>query len=321
MLLATQCPHCFTSFRVANDQLKLHAGLVRCGSCQQTFNGIEYLLAPGVKPAAAPSTPTIVPAHVTAEEHPTETAETDAFTPIQVAIPEFEQSIVAEIVTAFDAVSIVNVPNYAPYSEQNQNITETPPSNSLEFDLGDDTSQPQLDGTEIKPEVEGERDGKEAMQDDSLSQTSLFNPVNNDIDLPTAQAESSSPEPEQDFIDESGNEVAVKELSTIEQLVLGDPVKPWNAVVNADPLNQEQAADSVDLEKPDFVIQAEKKTRQKSACSCRDGRPVYTAIFCPAGAKCIQFSQSDCRLVSANQTHVARGLQIFTVQSRVTNTD
>ena len=44
MALATRCPHCQTTFRVANDQLKLHAGLVRCGSCQQTFNGVEHLI-------------------------------------------------------------------------------------------------------------------------------------------------------------------------------------------------------------------------------------------------------------------------------------
>jgi predicted Zn finger-like uncharacterized protein len=48
MALATRCPHCATIFRVANDQLKLHAGIVRCGACQQTFNGIEHLLAPTV---------------------------------------------------------------------------------------------------------------------------------------------------------------------------------------------------------------------------------------------------------------------------------
>lgn len=46
MALATRCPHCLTIFRVANDQLKLHAGLVRCGSCQQTFNGVEHLVPP-----------------------------------------------------------------------------------------------------------------------------------------------------------------------------------------------------------------------------------------------------------------------------------
>jgi predicted Zn finger-like uncharacterized protein len=57
MALATQCPHCYTSFRVANDQLKLHAGMVRCGSCKQTFNGIEHLLPPGATPKTAPPAP------------------------------------------------------------------------------------------------------------------------------------------------------------------------------------------------------------------------------------------------------------------------
>ncbi len=46
MALATQCPHCLTTFRVANDQLKLRAGLVRCGSCREVFNGIEHLVRP-----------------------------------------------------------------------------------------------------------------------------------------------------------------------------------------------------------------------------------------------------------------------------------
>jgi predicted Zn finger-like uncharacterized protein len=46
MALATQCPHCQTTFRVAHDQLKLRAGLVRCGVCKQIFNGIENLLRP-----------------------------------------------------------------------------------------------------------------------------------------------------------------------------------------------------------------------------------------------------------------------------------
>lgn len=58
MALATRCPHCLTTFRVANDQLKLHAGLVRCGACQQTFNGVEHLL-PATAVAAAPSIPAV----------------------------------------------------------------------------------------------------------------------------------------------------------------------------------------------------------------------------------------------------------------------
>ncbi|MFT5588344.1 MAG: putative Zn finger-like uncharacterized protein [Bradyrhizobium sp.] len=69
MALATQCPHCQTTFRVAQDQLKLRAGLVRCGSCKQIFNGIEHLLRPGqsavpkveARPATTPDLPVVIP--------------------------------------------------------------------------------------------------------------------------------------------------------------------------------------------------------------------------------------------------------------------
>lgn len=53
MALATRCPHCQTTFRVAHDQLKLRAGLVRCGACKEIFNGVEHLLAASVPPQAA----------------------------------------------------------------------------------------------------------------------------------------------------------------------------------------------------------------------------------------------------------------------------
>jgi predicted Zn finger-like uncharacterized protein len=68
MALATQCPHCHTAFRVAHDQLKLRAGLVRCGACKQIFNGIEHLLAPEDQvplPGAPSSTPSVAPSAVT----------------------------------------------------------------------------------------------------------------------------------------------------------------------------------------------------------------------------------------------------------------
>ena len=71
MALATQCPHCQTTFRVANDQLKLRGGLVRCGSCREVFNGIEHLVRPDV---AAP-----VPAPATAPEQDAVTIQTHGF--------------------------------------------------------------------------------------------------------------------------------------------------------------------------------------------------------------------------------------------------
>ncbi|MEO6917961.1 MAG: DUF3426 domain-containing protein [Collimonas sp.] len=62
MALATQCPHCQTTFRVANDQLKLRGGLVRCGSCREVFNGIEHLVRPELAAPVAASAPSSAPA-------------------------------------------------------------------------------------------------------------------------------------------------------------------------------------------------------------------------------------------------------------------
>jgi predicted Zn finger-like uncharacterized protein len=62
MALATRCPHCKTTFKVANDQLKLRAGLVRCGACKEIFNGIEHLLRPDtVEKLAADTAPATAP--------------------------------------------------------------------------------------------------------------------------------------------------------------------------------------------------------------------------------------------------------------------
>jgi predicted Zn finger-like uncharacterized protein len=57
MALATQCPHCHTTFRVAADQLKLRGGIVRCGSCQRIFDGNAHLIDLDKPAAPAPSAP------------------------------------------------------------------------------------------------------------------------------------------------------------------------------------------------------------------------------------------------------------------------
>ncbi|AOJ20747.1 hypothetical protein WJ11_14990 [Burkholderia cenocepacia] len=62
MLLATRCPHCETVFRLQQEQLSLHQGLVRCGHCHEVFNAVESLVPeyaqqpePALtEPAAAP---------------------------------------------------------------------------------------------------------------------------------------------------------------------------------------------------------------------------------------------------------------------------
>lgn len=77
MALATQCPHCGTQFRVAADQLKLRGGIVRCGACQQIFDGNSALidLAAGPAPVvAAPiEAPAEVPSPASIDETPVET--------------------------------------------------------------------------------------------------------------------------------------------------------------------------------------------------------------------------------------------------------
>lgn len=52
MALATRCPHCHTTFRVAADQLKLRGGIVRCGTCQQVFDGNAALVDMDAPPPA-----------------------------------------------------------------------------------------------------------------------------------------------------------------------------------------------------------------------------------------------------------------------------
>ncbi|WP_313165778.1 DUF3426 domain-containing protein [Massilia oculi] len=62
MALATQCPHCGTLFRVAADQLKLRGGIVRCGACQQVFDGNAGLVDLNAPPSSPPSDPVAEPA-------------------------------------------------------------------------------------------------------------------------------------------------------------------------------------------------------------------------------------------------------------------
>ena len=39
----TQCPGCYTRFRVTTEQLTAHNGIVRCGLCSAIFNAPEHL--------------------------------------------------------------------------------------------------------------------------------------------------------------------------------------------------------------------------------------------------------------------------------------
>ena len=84
MALATKCPHCNTTFRVASDQLKLRGGIVRCGACNELFDGNATLVdapaseaalpgalgPPAVLPLRAPAAAPLEPANVAASAQP-----------------------------------------------------------------------------------------------------------------------------------------------------------------------------------------------------------------------------------------------------------
>lgn len=44
MALVTRCPKCSTMFRVVPDQLRVSAGWVRCGHCQEVFDAAQHML-------------------------------------------------------------------------------------------------------------------------------------------------------------------------------------------------------------------------------------------------------------------------------------
>ena len=49
MSLITRCPACGTAFRVRREQLAAHSGTVRCGKCDNVFNGVAGLVEKGGK--------------------------------------------------------------------------------------------------------------------------------------------------------------------------------------------------------------------------------------------------------------------------------
>lgn len=55
MSLATRCPTCNTVFQVNEEQLKRYSGVVRCGVCNNPFNGIDHLIGRLTTDASRPS--------------------------------------------------------------------------------------------------------------------------------------------------------------------------------------------------------------------------------------------------------------------------
>ncbi|HEY4541165.1 MAG TPA: DUF3426 domain-containing protein [Noviherbaspirillum sp.] len=193
MALATQCPHCRTTFKVAHDQLKLRAGLVRCGACKQIFNGIENLL-----PAEA------------GVSLPRPSVETRTVAPQAPSVPvsssTFSSSSVSEDVQPYASASRTQE-EAAPVSEnekappappsetaQTEAITPEPGSEEAPFD------RPEESGAGDEPEEANEADrstsGQTETVPDPLQRMTLLDlSEHNEEGLQAAAAPLSQPDP------------------------------------------------------------------------------------------------------------------------------
>ena len=160
MALATQCPHCHTTFRVAHDQLKLRAGLVRCGACKQIFNGIENLLRPeDLERNSKPAMPPVPPAPAqespqTAESAPIQTAPEPEVRTEEPAAPETSASAIAsDTITPEeekpDPLLRMTLMDFAPEKQEQSDDIQPPPSEKTSEE--NDALGQALDDLQSKP--------------------------------------------------------------------------------------------------------------------------------------------------------------------------
>lgn len=239
MALATLCPYCHTAFRVANDQLKLHAGLVRCGACQQTFNGIEHLVAPGKVPAKALS----LPASGVESIPPAVTATADlAVDPTNVAI-DTRSASGAECIENSEPATATPANSDSPSSL----------ASSLEFDLGVDdqlliSTQEEISQFELQTQA--------TLMNQSDSDWSVSEHRLEPFDNTPEQTSAAAPEAlSADLLDENNQstEISADDTEAGEEELNG--IQAQDSIT--DDLGEHDSA----ADKPDFVVQAEKKQR------------------------------------------------------------
>ncbi|MFZ6848815.1 DUF3426 domain-containing protein [Undibacterium sp. RuRC25W] len=284
MALATRCPHCMTTFRVANDQLKLHAGLVRCGSCQQTFNGVEHLIPlDGVKsttpnssdnqvpPPSATTEPQIQHIEQTPEvpEAPADTLPEDTFS----ILPNEDLNDLESWQTA-DAGSVVDEQSTAETvapTAQPETSTEILPDSaaSLDFLLGDDDidlfADPATPDANLATKVELETKAVTLEPTDdswSLTDTPESSLTINEDAGHQEQDSQSHLEPTPDELREpyiGETESALANHAALAEDSVSDVVGHAAHIDDAgNPVDGEMAAE----EKPDFVLKAEREQKR-----------------------------------------------------------
>ena len=101
MSLATRCTVCNTVFRVTQDHLNVSAGWVRCGRCQQEFNGLDQLF------------------DLEADDTPALTFERDGLADIGPPVPDVDIRAQDNYTVASDATDLDGLPGQEPDEPDN----------------------------------------------------------------------------------------------------------------------------------------------------------------------------------------------------------
>jgi predicted Zn finger-like uncharacterized protein len=250
MALATRCPYCSTIFRVASDQLKLRGGIVRCGCCQQVFDGNAGLQDPAKAPQTTAPLPEPAP--------PVATPADDA-----PAAPALARLLISESIAAESFIS-ASLLSKSPMGEArpSEPVASTPaviPPMPADADPAPPPAfappdMPQPDAAPLPP--------KRSDLDPDFDLDFDF-----DLDAePTAPQPASTPAPEHHWIDLDALTAAdgarlQREAMLAEQLAAA-PASPPQAsdAESAAESTSESAAEAED--EPAFVVQGRRNQRQ-----------------------------------------------------------
>jgi predicted Zn finger-like uncharacterized protein len=227
MALATVCPHCNTTFRVASDQLKLRGGIVRCGACNEVFDGNAALID---LDAVAPPPPAAPPASDTSDTPSEPVADsTPPDLPASEAVPEpdapaaLESVIEPEIVTEPDSVI------------EPDSLAEAEPPASASHDA-----------EEVHIDARQEEIAEEPVY--TLDFDTTFDPFGVlPKPEPASEAAEAEPVPESEAVPEQEGEATLEQLVDEEIIALPPPDDEPGLAGDAPELPTEPARDEPDL--------------------------------------------------------------------------
>ncbi len=229
MVLATRCPHCRTTFRVVQDQLKLRGGLVRCGACKEIFNGTENLLRPIDAKAGSPRPPAA-----------------DA------AAPPAAASAAATVLAPASAQAPADPsPSPSPFSAPPVTATAAAAAPAPAASQPDPLLRMTLmDFSPYQEEMEGSEKAEPGARPEPNA------PASTDYSLPRMAA---APAPAATPAADNGDDLA-RAIDDMKS-------KPWRGMTRTRAPVEEDAIDALDSAEPDFVVRA--RHRQRVAQSRR----------------------------------------------------